>query len=41
MDGDNWSNNNIKTGGAGAIGFRIVKTTELENQLLELNSIIN
>ncbi len=40
MDGDNWSNNNIKTGGAGAIGFRIVKTTELENQLIDLEKII-
>ena len=30
MDGDNWSRNNIPTGGAGAIGVRISYTEEIE-----------
>lgn len=29
-DGDDWSRNNIQTGGAGAIGRRIARTSELE-----------
>lgn len=30
-DGDDWSQNNVKTGGAGAIGWKCKKTPELEN----------
>jgi hypothetical protein len=29
MDGDNWSHNNVRTGGAGAIGWRLPATDEL------------
>ena len=29
-DGDNWSLNNVRTGGAGAIGKRCKRTPELE-----------
>ena len=28
MDGDNWSKNNVRTGGAGAIGYKYEKTAE-------------
>jgi hypothetical protein len=28
MDGDNWSRNNVQTGGAGAIGYRFASTPE-------------
>jgi hypothetical protein len=34
-DGDNWSWNNVRTGGAGAIGWKMPRTAELENQLRE------
>lgn len=30
MDGDNWGRNNVLTGGAGAIGYRIPFTPEIE-----------
>lgn len=33
MDGDNWSNNNVRTGGAGAIGWRIPHTKDMENKI--------
>jgi hypothetical protein len=33
MDGDNWANNNVRTGGAGAIGYRVPYTPEL-NKLI-------
>jgi len=33
MDGDNWSRNNIPTGGAGAIGVRISYTEEIEKMI--------
>ncbi|DBA34831.1 MAG: hypothetical protein HXS54_06100 [Theionarchaea archaeon] len=32
-DGDDWSRNNIKTGGAGAIGRRVQYTQELHNRI--------
>ena len=32
MDGDDWSRNNIRTGGAGAIGRYLPRTDELEAQ---------
>ena len=32
-DGDNWDRNNVETGGAGAIGFKVPKTPELEARL--------
>jgi hypothetical protein len=38
MDGDNWSANNIRTGGAGAIGYRIPYSIELAEQLRELHN---
>jgi hypothetical protein len=33
MDGDNWGNNNVRTGGAGAIGYRLAYTAELDQQI--------
>ncbi|MBK7814503.1 MAG: hypothetical protein IPJ52_09450 [Rhodocyclaceae bacterium] len=33
MDGDNWSANNVRTGGAGAIGWRMPRTDEAETIL--------
>lgn len=38
MDGDNWSANNVMTGGAGAIGMRVKKTEELESKLINLSN---
>lgn len=41
MDGDDWSRNNVRTGGAGAVGLRYAKTPErLEflNQLKEVKT---
>jgi hypothetical protein len=32
-DGDDWSANNVRTGGAGAIGWRVGRTEELIEQL--------
>ena len=37
MDGDNWSQNNVRTGGAGAIGCRIIYNAELAEKIRELN----
>jgi hypothetical protein len=39
MDGDDWSVNNIRTGGAGAIGFEIPKTDEVVNALKRIKEI--
>ena len=36
MDGDDWSANNVRTGGAGAIGWRIPTDAKLAARLLEL-----
>jgi len=36
MDGDNWSNNNVRTGGAGAIGWYGPMDTDIETVLLDL-----
>ncbi len=33
MDGDNWSANNVSTGGAGAIGWRVPYSDELANKI--------
>lgn len=35
-DGDDWSRNNVHTGGAGAIGWRVAHTAELANDIREL-----
>jgi len=40
MDGDDWSHNNIKTGGAGAIGWKIKLDEKLISELKELEKII-
>jgi hypothetical protein len=37
-DGDDWSRNNVQTGGAGAIGWRVPRTAELEDELRALAS---
>jgi len=39
MDGDDWSLNNVRTGGAGAIGFEIPKTDEVVNALRQIKEI--
>ena len=39
MDGDDWSLNNVRTGGAGAIGFEIPKTDEVVNALRRTKEI--
>ena len=36
MDGDYWAANNIRTGGAGAIGWRVPRTENLIKELREL-----
>ena len=40
MDGDNWGLNNVRTGGAGAIGYRISATSPLTAELRRLASEI-
>jgi len=40
MDGDNWGLNNVRTGGAGAIGYRISATSPLTAELRGLASEI-
>lgn len=37
MDGGNWSANNVRTGGAGAIGYRIAYNADLAEKIRELN----
>jgi hypothetical protein len=39
-DGDNWSRNNVVTGGAGAVGWRIPVTPALANELRSLAAIL-
>lgn len=39
-DGDDWVRNNVRTGGAGALGWRVSKTVELEAEVRRLDSII-
>jgi hypothetical protein len=39
MDGDDWFVNNVRTGGAGAIGFEIPKTDEVVNALKRIKEI--
>lgn len=41
MDGDDWSYNNIRTGGAGAIGWYIPYDESLVKELNELKKIMN
>lgn len=41
MDGDDWSRNNVTTGGAGAIGWKIPIDEKLVSELNELEKIIN
>lgn len=40
MDGDNWGLNNVRTGGAGAIGYRVPVTSPLTDELRRLASEI-
>ncbi len=40
MDGDDWSQNNVRTGGAGAIGWRLPRTEALVAQLSDIRSIL-
>jgi len=32
-DGDDWSRNNVRTGGAGAIGWYVPRTPDLERRI--------
>lgn len=41
MDGDNWSNNNVQTGGAGATGYRVPATEALAAAIRENFAKIN
>lgn len=38
MDGDDWGRNNVRTGGAGAIGYRIAYNEELAIKIRALNN---
>jgi len=38
MDGDNWSYNNVRTGGAGAIGYRVPASSPMTAELHQLAS---
>ena len=40
-DGDDWSTNNIRTGGAGAIGWRLPLDLEIEAELLALDALLS
>ena len=40
MDGDDWSRNNVRTGGAGAIGWRVPTTPELTARLRRIAELI-
>ena len=40
MDGDNWNLNNVRTGGAGAIGYRVPATSPMTAELRSLASEI-
>lgn len=40
MDGDDWSRNNVRTGGAGAIGYRLPSTPELAEELRTLAALV-
>jgi len=40
-DGDDWSRNNVRTGGAGAIGWRVPRTDELAAELVTLDARLN
>ncbi|MBW1615582.1 MAG: hypothetical protein JRJ49_03415 [Deltaproteobacteria bacterium] len=40
MDGDDWRHNNIKTGGAGAIGIRLPYSETLAKKIIKLNELI-
>jgi hypothetical protein len=40
MDGDDWSKNNVMTGGAGAIGGRVRRTDELEERLTKIRDTL-
>lgn len=39
MDGDNWAMNNVRTGGAGAIGWKMPRDPEVEAQLREADAL--
>lgn len=41
MDGDDWSRNNVRTGGAGAIGRRIPADAALTAQVLAAGRALN
>lgn len=39
LDGDDWSLNNVATGGAGAVGYRVARTSQLEQQIRDLSNV--
>ncbi len=40
MDGDSWDNNNVRTGGAGAIGWRIPFDKEIADMIIKSDQIV-
>jgi hypothetical protein len=40
MDGDNWSRNNVRTGGAGAIGWRVLRSDQLVADLTHIKKTL-
>jgi len=40
-DGDNWARNNVRTGGAGAIGWRIKRNEKLADEMKSLHAVIH
>ena len=40
MDGDDWSLNNVQTGGAGAIGWRVPYDADLVKQLRQIGEVV-
>jgi hypothetical protein len=40
-DGDDWSMNNVRTGGAGAMGWKATRTEELTSELLTIETILD
>jgi hypothetical protein len=40
-DGDNWLNNNVRTGGAGALGWRVSYDSDLARRLKEIAALVD
>ena len=40
-DGDTWAINNVQTGGAGAVGYRMPYDADLADEILDLDEILS